>query len=558
MELAGLYHRIDGTYGYQNQDRSFTIRLRSKKNEIKKVSIIYGDRYNSKLIDEKAKIWEWQIESKKEMPKIISSSIYDYHEITLSDKNNEHRYKYIFVIEDHFNHKYAYGESILKKITTELTPSQINEYGFAWGYSHIGKYISAPEWWKQTNWYQIFPDRFHNSKGNWQQNLKLDLKSNGKLNGITQNLDYIKSLGFNGIYLNPIFESNSPHMYDTIDYNQIAKSLGTEADFQKLIAELKKRNMKIMLDGVFNHSGTHFLPWKDVLANKEKSQYKDWFVINNFANLKKLEDYKADFSNPQTKPYSTFANTPSMPRLNWSNQGLLNYLKQVVKKWTKMGIDAWRLDVADEPSFVFWRKFRNWVKSENPDIAILGEIWHDSKVFLNGDQFDATMNYKFRTNAIDFIVNNKISFNQFKSDYFENAMRYSKPINDSQFNLITSHDTSRTSYLTKGNVLKNKALFTWLFLNPGATSFYYGDEYLETFNQETPEAGRIPFDWNFDQKSSLFLHVKNILAWRKKHINSIISGIKDLKQNGDYIKVAYNDHKIVDFNFKNGAFQAQN
>jgi len=189
---------------------------------------------------------------------------------------------------------------------------------------------------------------------------------------------------------------------------EIDPQFGTKETFKRLVDECHERNIKVMLDAVFNHSGYFFEPFQDVLQKQEKSIYKDWFHLKEFPIV------------TEPKPnYDAFAFVPSMPKLNTEHPDVKAYLLEVGKYWAKeFNIDGWRLDVANEVDHAFWREFRTAVKSVNPNLYILGEIWHDSMPWLQGDQFDAVMNYPFTIGALDFFPKVKISAGDFQNLFF--------------------------------------------------------------------------------------------------------------------------------------------
>ena len=173
-----------------------------------------------------------------------------------------------------------------------------------------------------------------------------------------------------------------------MDYTQIDPHFGDEAAFQELVDKAHEHGIRIMLDGVFNHCGLYFGPFQDVLKNGENSPYKDWFHIHNFP-------VTLDPTN-----FEGFAVGCGMPKLNTTNPGLREYLLGAVEKWTRFGIDAWRLDVADEVENTFWREFRNRVRAINPECLIIGECWWNAEPWLRGDIWDGVMNYAIQKACI--------------------------------------------------------------------------------------------------------------------------------------------------------------
>lgn len=220
-------------------------------------------------------------------------------------------------------------------------------------------------------------------------------------------------------------------------------------------------------DAVFNHSGFYFFAFQDVLEKGKDSKYWDWFFI---------EGYPVKTTPPVN--YHTFANdVVDMPKLNTSNPEVQEYLLDVVRYWMEeVDIDGWRLDVANEVDRNFWRKFRETVKGIKKDAYIVGEIWHNSEVWLQGDQFDAIMNYPLAMAILDFLAQRSIGPTEFNNRLVRNWMLYQDRVNYSMLNLINSHDTRRLLNYFSGDKESMKLAVLFQFTYPGAPMIYYGDE----------------------------------------------------------------------------------
>ena len=336
--------------------------------------------------------------------------------------------------------------------------------------------FDIPAWAEGAIVYQIFPDRFSrtdfDTSGIWYEKPKLFQRTlyGGTIKGITQRLDYLSSLGIEAVYLTPIFKSSSDHKYNTDDYMKIDEDFGTEQDFQELVNECHSRNIKIILDGVFNHSGYMFEPFQDVLKNQEKSKFKDWYYIKKFPIELKVDKIKRE-----PIKFLTFGYAPFMPKLNTSNKEVREYIFKVAKKYLELGIDGWRLDVADEISHDFWKEFRKVVKSINKDALIIGEVWYESTPWLLGDEYDTVMNYEF-SRDIGAMVNNKsYKASDFVNEYSFLLGRVHKKVRNYLWNLIDSHDTPRFITSSKSKKKLKFALALQMVL-PGMPMIYYGDE----------------------------------------------------------------------------------
>ena len=289
--------------------------------------------------------------------------------------------------------------------------------------------------WKITRWTSNWfeqSDLNNNSKRN-SGNSIYNRRYGGDLQGIIDHLDYLKDLGIGGIYLNPIFDAVSLHKYDGSTYHHIDINFGpdpagdkdiinsevpddpktwqwTSADklFLKLIDEVHKRGMRIIIDGVFNHTGVQFWAFQDIIKNGADSKYRDWYQIKSFDDPKTPEN---EFN------FQGWWNSKSLPQFNRTENDLMpgpkQYIFHATKRWMDPdndgnpsdGIDGWRLDVARDVPLGFWRDWSKLVKSENPEALIIGELWELSPDFIsNHGVFDGLMNYNFAFAVNSFFV----------------------------------------------------------------------------------------------------------------------------------------------------------
>ena len=227
--------------------------------------------------------------------------------------------------------------------------------------------------------------------------------------------------------------------------------------------------MRIMLDGVFNHCGYYFAPWQDVLAKGADSEYYDWFMIN---------EWPLDFKHGAAKKgqFYTFGFFDNMPKLNTNNPAVRKYFIDICANWVEnYHIDGLRLDVANEVSHRFCKELRARLKEINPDIYILGEIWHNALPWLRGDEFDAVMNYPLGESIKDFWIDKSQTNQDFEYTINRCYTNYMQQTNDVLFNLLDSHDTKRLRSDTK-NLDQYFAQLAVLFAMPGSPCIYYGTE----------------------------------------------------------------------------------
>ena len=357
--------------------------------------------------------------------------------------------------------------------------------------------IQTPDWVKHAVFYQIFPDRFARS----QQPRKRLLKSasweawddmptlqgykGGDLWGVLEQLDYLQNLGINAIYFTPIFQSASNHRYHTHDYYQVDPMLGGNGAFRELLEACHERNIKVVLDGVFNHASRGFFFFHDILENGSHSPWVDWFKIEDWP----LSPYNGEYP----ANYAGWDGNRALPVFNHDNPEVREYIMEVAEYWLKFGIDGWRLDVPFEVKTPgFWQEFRDRVKAINPDAYIVGEVWHDAREWLDGTQFDGVMNYLFAGPTIAFTAGDRVDMEQVKTisyhpypplfagEYAEKMQEllqlYPEEIQLTQLNLLASHDTARLISIAGGDRASVELSTLLLLTFPGAPSIYYGDE----------------------------------------------------------------------------------
>ena len=337
----------------------------------------------------------------------------------------------------------------------------------------------TPAWVNDTIWYQIFPERFCNGdpsinpEGTLPWRVKGTVSNEeffgGDLQGIINKLDYIRDLGVSGVYLTPVNEAPTSHKYDTTDYTKIDPHFGSEETMKTLVREAHYRGMRIMLDGVFNHSGKNFAPWVDVKEKGPQSQYFDWFMVNEWP-------FAEDGGNAWAKRYYAFGFFDSMPKLNTNNPKVRDYLISVCENWVRnYDVDGIRLDVANEVSHTFCKELRSRLKAIKPDLFILGEIWHDAMPWLRGDEFDSVMNYPLGESIKDFWIDKSLTNEDFEYTINRCYTRYMQQTNDVLFNLLDSHDTKRLRSDVK-NLDEYFQQLAVLFAMPGSPCIYYGTE----------------------------------------------------------------------------------
>lgn len=525
--IESILHQPYGSYAFPIDHQTLRIRLRAKKNELKQITLLLGDRYQP-------------IENDLPfiMENIAKDELFDYFQVDLH--SDTRRLRYTFFIENKKGDAWWYGDKGIVKD---------RQYAgdFQFPYINEADLFDVPEWAKEGIVYQIFPERFKNgNKQNdpsnveaWGGKPKYHNFFGGDLDGIIEELPYLEELGINVIYLTPVFESPSNHKYDTIDYYKIDPHFGDIETLKKLVKESHQRGIRIILDAVFNHSGAQFFAFQDVIKNGEKSKYKDWFYIDSLPVI----------TSPKPN-YETFANdVATMPKLRTSNSEVRKYLLDIAKYWIEeAGIDGWRLDVSNEVDHSFWREFREVVKTANPEALIIGEIWHDSAPWLEGDQYDSVMNYLFRDAVYDFVSKKTIGVSSLDARLAKARMKYRDQANYAMFNLIDSHDTERflTSVNENENRLRLAALLQMTYV--GMPMIYYGTEVGMTgFND--PDCRKTMVWDKKKQNKALLEYYKKLIEIRKANpaltkgkVKTIL--LDEVKQVYSYLR-EYQDQQIA-------------
>lgn len=419
--------------------------------------------------------------------------------------------------------------------------------------------FKTPDWLKGGVIYQIFPDRFNFSgeikempsdrhlRTDWGGEPEWKPTPEGKvlnkdyfggdLKGIEQKLDYLEGLGVTCIYLNPIFEANSNHRYDTADYTKIDCVLGDEEDFRSLCSKAGEHGISVILDGVFSHTGDDSIyfnkygRYDSVGAYQSKeSPYYEWYGFQHFPDK-----------------YSSWWGIDILPEVNETNDKFIEFIageNGIARKWLRSGARGWRLDVADELPDKFLDAFRKAIKAENSEALLLGEVWEDAsnkisyggrRRYLQGAQLDSVMNYPFADAVLDFV---RTGIAEGFTDKIMTVLEnYPKDVVDVLMNHIGTHDTMRAitalagenceyrdRYWQSGRTLSEsdyaygiklmKIASLIQFTLPGVPSVYYGDEagmqgYKDPFN-------RVCYPWG-SENAELMAWYRELGSFRKNH-----------------------------------------
>jgi cyclomaltodextrinase / maltogenic alpha-amylase / neopullulanase len=384
----------------------------------------------------------------------------------------------------------------------------------------------TPDWAKNAVFYQIFPDRFAYSERvpkpqglePWYSPPTVHGYKGGDLLGVVEKLDYLQDLGVTALYFNPVFQSASNHRYHTHDYSQVDPMLGGNAALRELLDKAHARNMKVVLDGVFNHASRGFFQFHDILENGDKSPYLDWFHIRSFP----LNAYGGGDIG-----YDAWWGLPALPKFNTHTLAVREFLFSVATFWLHFGIDGWRLDVPNEiADDKFWQEFRLRCRAVNPECYIVGEIWDDATHWLQGDQFDAVMNYPLARAIYGFVAKGineaEVKRSGFQKIYSYDAKGFVKELEhlftlhrpevvDAQLNLLGSHDTPRALTILQGDETALRLSILLQFFLPGVPCLYYGDELGLSGNHDPDNRAAMPWQAEQHWNHSLRNYIKKLL-----------------------------------------------
>ena len=339
--------------------------------------------------------------------------------------------------------------------------------------------VDTPDWVRDAIFYQIFPDRFAGSERvhkpgtlePWDAPPTVNGFKGGDLRGITEHLDYLEDLGITAIYLTPIFSSGSNHRYHTYDYFEVDPLLGGDDALRELLDAAHGRGMRVVLDGVFNHTGRGFFPFHHLMETGASSPYRHWFHTDARLDAgRPLQAYPPAGTAPSEFGYKAWWNLPALPKLNTGNPEVREFLMTVAEYWLRFGIDGWRLDVpAEIDDEAFWQEFRRRCRAIRPDAYLVGEIWRVAPEWLRGDRFDALMNYPLGEAILGFAGGSHLDMGivtthheyrlwvrpldgpAFADRVVELANAYDPDVVAVQLNVVGSHDAPRLRTVLGGD-----------------------------------------------------------------------------------------------------------
>lgn len=451
MNPSTIYHRQQSEYAFATDDTHYVFRLRTGKGEAQECRFYYADRASMA-----PELTFFSVP----MEKIRQDRYFDWYEVRL--ETHWERIAYYFSLECDTETLFYYGDCY------EMVGTPNRADYFQLPFNHRADRLAVPEWAKDAIVYNIFPDSFANGREKLTQR-EGSGGLGGTIPGIAESLGYIASMGFNCIYLNPVFTAESYHRYDTLDYYHVDPHLGTNGNLRDLVRKAHGLGIRVILDGVFNHVSSNHPFFQDVLDNGTASKYHSCFYG--------LPEHPRLPAPGEAPGYTCFSYVPTMPKTNTADPFLRQYFCGVGAYWIReFDVDGWRLDVANELDDGFLRSFRTAIKQAKPDALIVGEVWENAGHYLNGDMLDSAMNYDFRRYCRRFLAEQTVDAEIFDANVSTLLLRYRENALFAQLNLLDSHDVSRYLSLCGENTDKMELSVLLQMTFPGMPCVFYGDE----------------------------------------------------------------------------------
>jgi cyclomaltodextrinase / maltogenic alpha-amylase / neopullulanase len=400
-----------------------------------------------------------------------------------------------------------------------------------------------PDWVRDAVFYQIFPDRFASSDRvpkpgpleGWDEPPTIHGFKGGDLLGIVEHLDYLQDLGITAIYMTPIFQSASNHRYHTYDYFRVDPLLGGDEALRELLDNAHGRGMRVVLDGVFNHTGRGFWQFHHIVENGAASPYRDWFHLDPEVRegRRELLPYPPGVVRDDgVLGYRAWWGLPALPKLNTDHPDVREFLLSVAEHWLRFGIDGWRLDVpAEIDDAAFWATFRQRCRAIRPDAYLVGEIWSIAPKWVGPDGFDALMDYPLAEAILGYVGGSSLDVAVVQGHHeYRHWLRpldgagfaarlvellgvYDPDVVAVQLNLLGSHDTPRPLTVFGGDRAALRMATLLQCTLPGAPSFYYGDEIGLAGGNDPANRSGFPWDearWDRDIRA----YVQAVVAMR--------------------------------------------
>lgn len=494
-------HHMTAPWVFVNQADACTLQLWAQRGRETAVWVLHGDPY------------DYLSGKTNRMCKTQLHPIWEDDEKTVFQAvvpNPTHKLRYLFALEQSGRTVYLGCNGM----QSTLAQADAFRLGYQYGENQ------TPDWAGRSLWYQIFPDRF--AKMNADDAPFVPTRENrwgGTLAGIREKLPYLQALGVTGVYLTPVFASPSNHRYDTADYTRVDPMLGENGELVALAQELHRRGLRLMLDGVFNHAAYDCPLFQDVVRNGRKSPYWDWFLIydEERARTMTLEQLTSDVMKTDP-PYECFAFAANMPKWNTDHEPVMEYLIGCAERWTTcLALDGWRLDVSDEVSPRFLRRFRRRMRAINPQLLIIGEVWSEPYPWVQNGLLDGTMDYPLYHALDEYLLQKTLTSEAFCRRM--NRYTHELPIETRrcQMTFICNHDLPRPLTQAHGDAATVIAALTLLLLLDGEACLYYGDERAMQGGEDPANRGAVCWAESAETLQMEAV-VKQLSAFRREYL----------------------------------------
>lgn len=520
MERSAIYHRPASEMAYMADKQNYRLQLKTKHRDITRVRVIFGAP--QMLVKDSGQTDAWEYAT-KEMDKRLQNGIYDVWEVKLPIPATR-KLKYAFHLLDREGNELLYDANLMQL----YTPKAVQEMtGFLTPYLVLDETTTTPEWTKKMIWYRLMPDRFANGDQQkdpkdtleWGQEADKAKFFGGDLQGIIDKLDHIQGLGFNGIYLSPVFDAYSNHKFDTIDYYEIDPAFGTKEKFKELIEAIHQRGMKVMLDITCDHLSDFSLQWQDVRKYGVRSSFAKWFLIKEFP-VRYVPSELPDYSERLT--YEALNNNPHMPKVDLENPEVQAHFGNILTYWTRnFDIDGWSIADSNEIPAAFKRYLLETLRQVKEDIYLLGNTI--AKKTEHDDVFAGNNSIDVRELVEGTFITKNIPPTELAYALNEHQLRADPSTLSASLLAADSPQTQRILAKCESNIQLLRAVLAFMFMQPESPSILYGTE--KGLKAGTEAALQPCMDWKDDQASDeMQRFLKTLLAMRTRYNNVLCEG----------------------------------
>lgn len=533
MDKAAVFHRPESEMGYLTRQNRYCVRLRTRHGDFARVRVIYGAPGAETLRNVEGHTWAFE---QLEMSRYLGNSGFDYWEALLP-VSEKHRIRYAFRLLASDDGEYLYDENAVK-IFNEQNVAGMR--GFMTPYLGRGSRRKTNDWAGKTVWYRVMPDRFANGDedcdpgdaADWNSAPTASSLYGGDLQGVTDHLDHIQRLGFNGLYLTPVFSAYSGHKFDTVDFFQVDANFGTRETLKKLIEAAHGRGMHVMMDICCDHLSDFSLEWQDVRHYSERSSYAGWFMVDRFP-VRYVPGNIPDYSKMMT--YEAVDDNPHCPRLNFENAEVRDMFSDVLRYWTRnFGIDAWCINNADELPDSFKLRLREEIHELDPGVVLFarGRI---REMNVPENTLDDIFPDAYATEVVNAFAGGDVTPSDLSRQQVDLAAGRRSTQLPCDILELDAPDTVRLIEMCAGNEEKVRSLLAFSFMQIQAPCILYGTESLLSTDPEKRAAAptdlrRSPalqptMKWEKEQQNvTMTRFISHLTAVRRKYADVLANG----------------------------------